>query len=95
MRWTQDGDRRDTHDVEVSEQGYRSVAEAMLFLYAVCELFNDRVGEDLAGDALDLGARSLRIAGHLRETSAKYLPWRTAVTSANPILRNAFWMVWP
>jgi len=32
-----------------------------LFLYAVCELFDDRIGENFAGDALHLSAGRLRI----------------------------------
>ena len=33
---------------------------APLFLYAVCEFFDHRVGQNLAGDALHLGSRRFR-----------------------------------
>ena len=69
-------------------------AGSALFLNAVCVFFDDGVGEDFSGDALDLCAGG--VGGQaICKGKAKYLPWRTAVTSANPILRRAFWMVWP
>jgi len=35
------------------------IQNAGLFLYAVCELFDYRVGEHFAGDALDHGSRGV------------------------------------
>ncbi len=67
---------------------------ADLFLNAVCKFLDHRVGEHFASDALDL-VRAFSAGRPSASESAKYLPWRTAVTSANPILCRAFWMVWP
>ena len=49
--------------VTLSMKGHESegVRLAELFLYAVCELFDDGVGEYFAGNALDLGSGGLRL----------------------------------
>jgi len=46
---------RNSQNASQAAQDDRSFGEAGLFLYAVCELFDHGVGEDLFGDALDEG----------------------------------------
>ena len=75
----------------------RCVLEAAaLFLYAVCEFFDDGVGEDFAGDALDLGAGGLGGSRPSARDKSEILALADGGDLvAKPILRRALWMVWP
>ena len=53
--------RRDVVPLWMNDSEAKEFDECELFLYAVCELFDDRVSQDFAGNTLDLCPGSLRL----------------------------------